>query len=488
MKKLTVLLLSTFLLYPFISKGQSNYTPNKKYNSKELIEDFYYLISTLHKAHPALYWHTPSLKFHALSADYMMAIRNKKTLTENEFLHYAAHLNNAIRCVHSDIRPSDAFDKWWRENALLIPFNIISFNNKYYIYQNYSDRKALTSGSEVLTINGQSINTITDSLFHYITSDKANETRKKNALTGGFYRYYYYYIQNTSPTYTITFIPFGSTEKKTITVKGIKKRVLDERRDSINSLSPPEPPISTSFIDSLNTAILKISTFRNDLFESSGIVYQNYLDSVFTIIKQKRKENLIIDLRDNGGGYSEYGVVLLSYLTNKNFTYCRNQWLTTDKLLPNIKYDIPETFGDFPNGIVREDGGYKWKKHSILGTRKPAENNFTGKVYFLINGGCVSTTSEVASVAKENQMGIFIGEEVGGTYAGDNGGVLGWVELPNTKIRARIAMVKYELAVTGDNDGHGVMPDYYAMPNIEEFIKGKDVAMEKALQLIKEKH
>jgi hypothetical protein len=82
-------------------------------------------------------------------------------------------------------------------------------------------------------------------------------------------------------------------------------------------------------------------------------------------------------------------------------------------------------------------------------------------------------------------MGVFIGEEVGGKYAGDNGGVLGWVELPNTKIKVRIALVEYELAVTGDNEGYGVRPDYGAYTRIEDIVLNKDKAMELAISLIR---
>ena len=159
--------------------------------------------------------------------------------------------------------------------------------------------------------------------------------------------------------------------------------------------------------------------------------------------------------------------------------------MTANQLLPGIKYEIPWTFEGFPNGVIKENGVYKWPKYSILGWREKADNAFTGQVYFLINGGCVSTTSEFASVAHHNKQGVFIGEEVGGSYLGNSSGVTGWIELPNTKIRIKIAMVKYELAVADIFSRNGVIPDYPITPTISDLLIGRDVVMDFTLELIK---
>ncbi len=497
MKNNSVFLLVT-LLFPFFSIGQS-YSPEKKFAPSDLTKDLSYLEVTTLKNHPPFIFNTndsvadkvrqQKKLLNAMSfANKVNTMKNKimagDSLTEVEFLRIISALNFSIQCAHSDIRPSDSLSQWWKENAILTPFNIRFVRHGFFIHENYSENDSLTVGSRIVSINYESIYKIYRDLRLRIPSDGKNSTRIQNALQKGFYRYYSYYIQLTSPTYTIKYVPFGDTVERTTTVKGISKEILDEKRKALKKPSPA--PISFTTIDSLDAALLTIPTFRNGLFEKAGINFSDYLESTFSNLDTGTK-NLIIDLRGNGGGYSEYGAQLLSYLTDKPFLYCRNLWLASPKLKKEIKYDIPETFKGFPKGIVKEDGGYKWKKHSVLGRRQPAKNNFKGKVYFLIDGGCSSTTSEVASIAKENNMGVFVGEEVGGKFAGDNGGVLGWFELPNTKIKVRLGLVEYELAVTGDNDDYGVRPDYGALPGIEDFVNGRDKDFELIILLIKKK-
>ncbi len=161
---------------------------------------------------------------------------------------------------------------------------------------------------------------------------------------------------------------------------------------------------------------------------------------------------------------------------------------TTNKLIEGVDYDIPETFHGYPEGIVLENGQYKWPNHSVLGWREPAALNFNGNIYFLINGGCSSTTSELASLARSNNIGTFIGEEVGGSYAGNSGGILGWFELPNTKLKVRMAMVKYEITESPVKNKQGVIPDFKVFYSIEDIIKGNDLEMALALLKIKEQN
>lgn len=487
-----ILLLFLLMCSNLVTNGQGKYNPTKKYSAKELTEDVRLLTKTLNSVHPSLYRNVAAISINNQLNNYIKTFEGLDSLTEIEFLRLVAKLNFTIKCVHTDIRPSATFDKWWGESALLVPFNILAIKGRYYIYQNYSHNNSLAVGTEVHTINGRSMGEIFSILRQRIPSDGNNITHIKYSLRRGFYRYYSYYINASLPEYTITYSTPNNSLKKTTQAQGITKKTLDVKRKEIESFALSQSPIKLTFIDSVNTALLSVSTFRNDLFEKDGTPFSKYLEQFFTELDKKNTKNLIVDLRNNGGGYSEYGAQLLSYLADTAFVYCRNLWVTSNKLSDFLEYDIPETFKGFPNGAEKAAIGFKWNEHSTLGWRQPAASRFKGKVYFLINGGGASTTSEVASIAKDNKMGTFIGEEVGGEYKGDNGGVLAWLTLPNTKVKARIAVVKYELAVNEINNNdqslfgrNGALPDYYIFPTLEDFIGNKDPELAFTLQLIK---
>jgi hypothetical protein len=470
-----------FLITPLGLFGQNDSAYSKKHPSKLLLEDFDYLVNALEKTHPGLYWHTDTAEFINWMGFLRETIRNTDSLTETEFYRKAALLNFAISCAHTSIDFSGKHEQWWKQKALLLPFNIITLNGKYYVYQNYSNDTLLDVGSEIIAIDGRPINEIIDIIFQYIPADGHNSSRRKNVLKTGFYFYYSLAIKESAPTYKIKCTPKGLNNSTITTVKGITYKTLNEKR---SSLKKPISPIHFSLIDSVDAGILKIATFRKDLFEKEGVDFEKTLDSVFNVLKEKNTGNLIIDLRDNGGGLSEYGAALISYLSPQPFVYCKNQWLTTDSLFSFMEYDIPETFLGFPAGIVKEDNGYKWKKHSVLGTRQNKPNYFNGRVYIITNGRCASTTVEVVSLAKTYKLAKIVGEEAGGSYKGNTSGVTGTVVLPHTKLVVSIPLVRFEMPVDPLNSS-GLLPDYNIKPTIEEWLMGTDTEMETVIGLIK---
>lgn len=477
--------LSISLLMLCNVSAQSNYDKSIQFEKTKLLEDISYLEKLLTEGHPGLNWYSSE-------SDLSVAFRQiesalKPNMTELGFLNQVAKLNNIIKCVHSDIRPSLQYNKYWKDSVNLIPINIMKVNSEYFVYQNFSESQELSFGTKLISINDVPMADIVAHLLPFIPADGDNQTRKYYALRSGFYRYYSYYVDATSKTFKLAY-ENGNGELLETTIEGIKKDDFDNKRKSLKQTKFNYSPVSFQILDSNSTALLTIRTFRNDLMEDANIIFKDFISSCFNLLHESKTENLIIDLRDNGGGYSEYAAVLYSFLSTVPFEYCKNQFVTTDKLIEGVEYDIPATFEGYPNGIVHENGQYKWLKHSVLGWRDPAEHHFSGNVYFLINGGCSSTTSELASLARSNDIGTFIGEEVGGCYAGNSGGVLGWFELPNTKLRVRMAMVKYEITDAPFINKQGVVPDFKVDYSIEDLIEEKDLEIELTFKKIKEQN
>lgn len=466
-------------LAAFNSWSQDAYNLSKKHSASDLLNDLNYLEQFLVKGHPGLFWYSSKDVVYKLLSEIRSEL--KYPMTEVAFLRTIAKLNDVIKCSHTDFRPSIKYDEFWLDSVKLLPLNIMKIEGDFYISQNLSGEAVLNKGTKLLAINDVPISEIVNQLLPYIPADGNNQTRKLYALQKGFYRYYSYYINAESKYFNISYeATIG--EVKNVLVKGISKELFEKRRRFINSTY--NSPISFKLNPKNSVAVLKITTFRNDLIEKEKIVFKNYMDSCFKQIKENKTKNLIIDLRNNGGGYSEYAAVLFSYLVDSAFVYCKNQIVTHNGFIEGIKYDIPATFKDFPNGIIFENNQYKWTKHSILGWRQPSNDHFIGNIYFLINGGCSSTTSEFASLARSMNIGTFVGEEVGGCYMGNTGGILGWIELPHTKIRVRMGMVKYEITNGSHINKQGVLPDYPMNYTIEDIMQGRDLEMAFVLKRI----
>ena len=124
--------------------------------------------------------------------------------------------------------------------------------------------------------------------------------------------------------------------------------------------------------------------------------------------------------------------------------------------------------------------------HDGLQVWSPKKNRFTGNVWVLIDGWSFSTCADVATVLHHNNWATFIGEETGGGYDGNTSGYSKTLQLSNSGIRVNLPMWMYTTANLGHSFyGRGVIPDYPIRPTISEFIKEEDVALNEALNLMK---
>ena len=192
-----------------------------------------------------------------------------------------------------------------------------------------------------------------------------------------------------------------------------------------------------------NTAILTIKSFDNDLLNELYKQGFTVIDSVFKRLRAHNTQNLLLDLRDNQGGDFETGRHLLSYLITSSSLYLTGS--NESKLL------------------------------------QPKENNFTGKLFVLINGGSFSNTGIVSACLERDRRATFIGEESGGNKSiiyGEPAEVV----LPHTAILAYISTTVFP--ISNDSSDHGIIPQYIVQPSLTDLLTGKDIVKKFALQLM----
>jgi C-terminal processing protease CtpA/Prc len=207
------------------------------------------------------------------------------------------------------------------------------------------------------------------------------------------------------------------------------------------------------FIDNDKTALLTIGSFDYYKFRDSYAYFKDFIDSCFLEINSKKSKNLIIDVRQNGGGSQSASIHLLRYLVDKPFTY----------------------YSD-----VQFDG----KKEKIEGEDfvNPYENRYDGKLFFLIDGVGNSTTGHFMSIVKVLNLGTIIGEELGSNQFCSAGGKT--FRLSNTKLIYTVADNTHESMATSLPDETGILPDIYVTQSVEDYINKIDAVKEKTLKLI----
>ena len=200
------------------------------------------------------------------------------------------------------------------------------------------------------------------------------------------------------------------------------------------------------------TNLLTIDTFADEALVP-------YLDSIFQ--KTAHPANLIVDIRNNGGGNGNNGFELLGYLSEDSFLTGKNY----------VRHYRPtmRAWGDFPDELQKFQ--HDWKPY-----KGPT---FTGKVVVLAGPNTYSAAEDFLAAFKETGRGKIIGEATGGStgqpmmFSMPFGG-MGFV------------CSKKDLMPNGTHFvGFGIKPDLEVKPQLKNFQAGKDDVLEAALTELK---
>jgi len=450
MKK-TILMLATYclsLLLLVVSasgiKAQDKPDVHRKIAPAQLQHDFTLLRDTLQKIHAGLYRYKSKAEMDRLFATKFALL--KDSLNELSYFSMLRSLVSDIEDGHTACFLPSELENQIFKSPNLFPIQPLFIGQQAYVA---CDTKDFQAGTEILAINNEKIKDLRRTLFSVIPTDGANETGKQVELNKFFFGHYAFALGERA-SFTVDYkTPSGMVKQTTlaaVAVNDIQCRPANSKVEKYLQLNY-QPG---------NIAVLTVQSFLNGYLDDTKENLKIFLTASFQELKVNKINKLIIDLRDNKGGEDENGALLYAYLTDKPFRYYDSLKSTTKNL-----------------------------EHPNLGLQQPKENNFTGKVEFLINGKCFSTTAEFCAVAQSNERGIFIGEETGGGYYGNTSGDRATVELPNTHIRVNIPMNKYVLAVKKTRyKDRGVIPDVTLIPTIQDYLDKKDVVLAKALNLI----
>ncbi|OQP54328.1 hypothetical protein A4H97_22865 [Niastella yeongjuensis] len=449
-----------------------------------LQQDLNLVKNKLQQDYPSLYRYTAKPRITALFDSCYATLQ--ETTSDLAFFGMLKFLVSQVKDGHLSCSPSRGLRQYLREQQVYFPFRLRFINNKVYSYN--GGNNGLPPGTEILAINNVPINQVKHQLYQYIVSDGYIETKKNHILDNFFYIYY--------------FLAFGKQPHFNITYKAANGVIGTLRVEPVRESALP--PIEEDYPNNklLNLTItpdhfgvLTIQTFVKTTLEEAGLDFEDFLDSAFTLLRQgfggrSQINKLVIDLRGNGGGRDLYGSLLYSYISKGKFSYYKSLTAATNQL-PYDQFKRGETsFNDLnPNLLTKTTAGtYQLQPaaHNNLQQRSPAANNYTGEVWFLINGLSFSTTAEFCAVARSYQRGRFIGEETGGGYEGNTSGVQIDLTLPATQLTVSFGTIQYNLAVMPVTPiGRGIIPDYPVQPTIQDLINKRDTQLERALELVR---
>jgi hypothetical protein len=467
-----------------VCKAQ-DYDPEERFTIDRLHEDFALLKRALQTTHPGLNRYVTPQETEHMFAE--ISARLNRPMTEREFFREVTLLSSVINCGHTRFRRSAAFYGQQDDHASYLPVRLRILGDRAYVLHDGTKEGSLTPGSEILRINGQAISALIERMMLHLPGDGTIRTGRTKVLEDNFPALYKDLIDQPGD-YEVELID-SSGSVKLVRVEPLTPAESDKvGQVRYPELSEPRPAALALEVRS-NVAVLTIRSFGNSVKDASGNDYNTFLDQSFRKIQEKEISNLIVDLRENGGGSDEYGARLFSYLSEQPFEYYDHLGVVVEHVDFLKHTSLPQDFNEEIKKRVREDdlGRRVAVGHPNLQTQQPIEPGFRGRVIFLIDRGSFSATAEFASVAHNHKRGIFIGEETGGGYHGNTSGMGYLLTLPHTKLRINIPMIKYVSAVSGNPfASRGIIPDYRVLPTIEEILSGADPVLESALRRIRQ--
>ncbi len=481
-----------FHLSPAQQHTASAYHPEKKYPLAQLQDDFWILKKALEEAHPGLYTFHATSEFISRFDSIHAGLQEDQT--ELDFFGAVTGLVSGIGCGHTSCSLSKAYTNNYEEKqAKLFPFEVKIVDHRVYLFSNFSTDSTIPNGSELLELNGQSTQTILHLLLPHIPGDGVIEGLKYHILEKDFSLIYSEFISQPE-WFSLRFRMPGEELMSVRSLPGLHipeiKKIKKKRTSTLSKQITDAPPLNFQLTDD-KIGVLTIHSFDNNDITASKQKFKSFLRHTFDTLKYRGVNDLVIDLRNNEGGDDDFGWYLYSFLTDSAFRYYDRIELASKK-----KYSYQKFFSK--KLICRSlrflsskasTGHIEWKHGSDTHIHQPGKNHFAGQVYVLINGGSFSTTAEFAAICQFHQKAIFIGEETGGAYEGNNSGLFTILTLPNTHIRVKIPLFRYYMAVdTHHPTGRGVIPDVAIPLNINDVLKGVDTQKEYVIDYIRRKN
>lgn len=461
MKKLVVCLL--------LISGLSAFS-QKKYTPQEMKADVDSLVRYIEETHPNPYYRYSKQKF---QKDILSLKKGfSDPMSEIDFYLACIQVISKLDDGHTGI--DILLNSYLKTNPSLLLYEFTLSLQKPYIttVKPYTTIKNdIPKGSVIVSINGVPAEKIVKDIITLNTGERDEFKAEYGANSFFFYVDYLYRAKgNYKAVYKlggkkqqalIKGVPYHDYEKQTANLK---------QEDTSKTAENSEENYTLKLLPEQKTAVI-----RFQVFDWEG--FQDFCQLAFTEIRDKKIENLIIDIRNNLGGDSDVGDELFQYFMNRPYKQYdrvvgKNSPLLKERLKEHHKKGKELDASDLEL-LQKTNGTYD----TIVYDEIPIRENplrFAGNMYLLTSAQTFSSAADFAQCFSHYKRGKIIGEETGGLVV-SYGDIVSH-QLPNTGLPITISSKLYYNVGTKTDDWRGATPDI-KVPSRE--------ALDKALQIIR---
>ena len=478
----------------------------EKIPAHQLHEDIDEFIKILEEVHVNPYMKINKDLFYQAAENLKKSISD--SLNRQQFYQVFTPLVDLINDSHTGVKfPSGIWKHYQYEaDGLFFPMLIRTTKDKRIIVEGDFSESNIPENTEILSINSMKAEAIINTFLKYEHSPI--ETSSIKRLERKFHDFMWWILDFRGPYTVETEIGIFDVEGQTWS------KYYENSKRFKQSTSSIQKKISLKELDA-KTCILKISSYSGSEAE-----FKIQIEEQFKTIQEKAYENLIIDVRNNGGGNDNNGRTVLDYITDKPLSEalastfmmkrskryeksqkCDAPWIIRWMVnLRTISW-FDKEYRKLLKALLKTPRGENAIAHLAsmdstenaarsknnifeLSLIEPTENphRFKGNVYALSNQNSYSATTAFLGAIKDYGLGTIIGTETGDCPTGFGQNL--YFELNNSRLRCH-SSTTFMIRVSGNTDmTHGVRPDYYVEQSIEDTEKNIDTILEKAKSLI----
>jgi hypothetical protein len=371
------------LICGFIGRSLAAEPSSQKLSQAELVGDFQIFREALEQGHPGIYRYTTKPEMDRLFHEAELSLSHRMDVIG--FYRELVPIVAAVKCGHTALGLPSSLTK----NFSLLPLRIRVLDGRIYVKRDLATTDAHLEGKEIRSINGLTANKIVGALLAAAFGDGDVKSSRQWDISGSNFNASIITLLGLQSPYRIVLQDTASP----LDLEGIDR---DQFMQLWKARYPkdldllPSPDPSLKFLDGESIAIMKVASFGHSEADAKRIDLRGFFKRSFTEMKEKKTKNLVLDLRNNGGGEDEIGKILFSYFADGPF-----KWYD-DVVLNGINFDFLRYVSDpdpIPADMVQRqaDGKYHATGHPNWGVHQPLEPHFMGKVYVLMNGRSFST-------------------------------------------------------------------------------------------------